>query len=102
MLQTAFDASGHEADQSCIAVAGYISRAEDWEKFDEKWRERLSRDGLAYFRMSDYSQNVDQFADKAYWTFDRRKTLIVDLIAIIEAHAYRKFGCVVVNQTFAQ
>jgi len=102
MLQTAFDAGGHEADQSCISVAGFISSADDWIRFDEAWRKRLAADGLTYFRMSEFAQFSGQFSDRDAWKEPRRRTLLGNLIEIIQAHAYHKFGVSVVNAEFGR
>src|SRR5438309_1885521 len=85
MLQTAFDAAGHEVDHSCISVAGFISSAEDWIKFDEAWRKRLTADRLTYFRMSDFAQFSGEFADRDAWKESRRRALLGNLIEIIRA-----------------
>jgi hypothetical protein len=101
MLMTAFDASGKE-DLSCVSVAGFIANQADWENFDAKWRGRLATDHLAYFQMRQYTQNIGPFADRDFWTMQRRTALMMDLISIIQEHAYQKFGTVVINETFEQ
>ena len=45
LMYTAFDAAGHEVNENCIAVAGFISRAVDWENFDSQWTARLEVEG---------------------------------------------------------
>ena len=35
----------HEINENCIAVAGFISRAVDWENFDSQWTARLEVEG---------------------------------------------------------
>jgi hypothetical protein len=99
MLTAAFDASGHEADQLCLVVAGFASSASDWREFDREWKKRLSEDGLVYFHMVEFAQFAKQFKD---WRGqeERRKKLLGDLLKIISTYTYRKFGAIIVNSTF--
>src|SRR5262249_242935 len=95
ILMTAFDASGKE-DLSCVSVAGFIAIEAHWKEFDARWRERLAADNLTYFHMREYSHFRGPFANREYWTTQRHTGLMVDLIGIIQAHSYQKFGTVVV------
>jgi hypothetical protein len=98
MLTACFDAGGSEHDQKCLVVAGFISSADDWIRFDSEWRDRLSRDGIAYFHMVEFAHCYGQF-DGWKKQEHRRRKLLADLMGIIKSHAYRKFGCAVVNET---
>ena len=100
MMYAAFDAAGQEVRQPCLAVAGFISSATDWEDFDTQWRSRLGKDGLSYFRMSEFAQWTGAFSEKQEWPEERRRALLGDLVAITQKHVYHKFGCAVVNATF--
>ena len=104
MLTTAFDAAGHERDrdQGCLVVAGFLATANQWIEFDAEWSGRLVRDGLAYFRMSEFAQQVGQFSNRTEWTEARRRSLLSDLIDITQHYAWRKFGCAVVLSTLSQ
>jgi len=96
-----FDASGHEADQRFVIVAGFISSPDDWIDFDKHWRARLAKDGLEYFHAEEFAHSREQFADGWKGNHLRRNSLSNDLMEIISAHTYEKFGCVVVNQVLA-
>lgn len=99
MLTVAFDASGTEHDQRLFVVAGFVSSANDWIGFDAQWKERLKRDGLEYFHMHSFAHSIGQFKG---WNKDelRRQALLSDLLGIIQSHAYRKFGSMVINRFF--
>jgi hypothetical protein len=101
MFVAAFDASGHERDQLCLVVAGFISSAKDWSSFDQEWKSRLSCDGISYFHMVEFAHCVKQFKG---WKGQekRRMRLLGDLLEIIRRNVYRKFGAVVVNTTFKE
>ncbi len=96
----AFDASGDEASQLIMVVAGFISSAGDWADFSKLWVERLQRDGLSYMHMKEYAHSTGQFAHGWKGDGKRRDALLADLMSIIKSHAYRKFGIVVRNDTF--
>jgi hypothetical protein len=90
MLAAAFDASGHEADQPVMVVAGFISSAADWASFSKEWYKRLSKDDLPYFHMREILKwNVPE---------SQRRALFGDLMTIIKDHAYRKFGMAIVTR----
>jgi hypothetical protein len=99
VFTTAFDASGHEEDQLCLVVAGFVSSDKDWAAFDGEWTARLARDGIQYFRMAEFSHSVGQF-DSWKGQEERRQNLLRDLLEIISRNVYRKFGNAVVNSTF--
>lgn len=93
-----FDASGKE-DQRRLVLAGFISKAKDWQSFHTLWIERLREDGLEYFHMVDFAASQGQFKG---WrnSESRRRKLLADLMDLISSHVYRKFGCVIENGQF--
>ena len=99
MLTCAFDASGHQSNQLCLVVAGFVSSAKDWIDFSAEWQDRLDRDAICYFHMVEFAHSVKQFKR---WKDQekRRQTLFSDLLGLIKKYAYRKFGCAIINDTF--
>lgn len=99
MFTTAFDAAGHESDQLILAVCGFVSSANHWISFSEKWKERLARDRITYFHAVEFAHSVKQFEG---WREQkaRREALSADLMTLVKSHAYRKLGIVVTNKTF--
>lgn len=100
MFTACFDAGGTPHDQELLVVAGFISTADEWNNFDRLWRKRLADDGLEYFRMAEFAHSRKQFRSGWKDNEPRRKALLGDLMAIIRLHAFRRFGCIVENQTF--
>jgi hypothetical protein len=102
MLIFAFDASGDETTPY-MTVAGFASSANDWDEFSATWKNRLDQDGIAFFRAVDFASFRGPFQ---HW-HDRpdrdqlRRLLSSDLMEILQAHVYHKFGCTVVNKDFA-
>jgi len=94
MFTAAFDSAGTEHDQPFLVTAGFISSANDWIEFDERWRARLSRDDIKYFHMVEFAQSTVQFEG---WKNDepRRRALFADLLELISTYAYRRFGCAI-------
>ena len=95
MLTACFDASGH-SKQPVLVVAGFVSSAEDWTRFDKAWKARLSLDGLTYFQMHQFAQSCGLFKG---WKEEeeKRRCLLSDLMGIILSNTYRKFGAAVIN-----
>lgn len=52
MLIFAFDAGGDDNTEH-LTVAGFASSTEDWNDFSEKWKARLEKDRIAFFRAAD-------------------------------------------------
>jgi hypothetical protein len=96
-MLTALDASGSESDQRLFVVAGFVSSAKDWVDFDTLWRARLKRDGLTYFHMHRFAHSLEEFKG---WDQDekKRQALLADLLSIVQGHAYRKFGAIIINR----
>jgi hypothetical protein len=101
MFTAAFDAGGHESNQKCVTVAGFLSSANDWIAFSTTWNWRLSQDNVRYFRMSEFAHWGGEFANRAYWTEEKRRGLLDDLLGLIQQHAYRKIGLIVANEAFS-
>lgn len=101
MLTAAFDAGGDECTP-VLTVAGFASSADDWRKFSDLWSSRLALDKIAYFRAVDAAffrgpfQNWRNRADREAL----RRSLFSDLMEILKSHAYRKFGCTIINGAF--
>jgi hypothetical protein len=100
MFTACFDAGGSQHDQSFLVVAGFISSANAWRRFDGVWRNRLAQDGLSYFHTVDFAQSTGQFKEDWKANEPRRQRLLADLMDIIRKHAFRRFGCAVDNELF--
>lgn len=100
-LAAYFDASGHEADQKYLAVAGFVSSVEEWAELDRLWSDRLRDDGLTVFHAADFENDYKEFKD---WRGDeaRKKRLREDLLAILKPRVFRKFGHMVINDAMQQ
>jgi hypothetical protein len=104
MLTLAFDAGGDDGTDY-MTVAGFASSATDWDSFTARWKARLAKDRIEFFRtvhanscrgpfkhwreLSDREQN------------EKRKHLFRDLMDIINCHVYQKFSCTIVNKDYA-
>jgi hypothetical protein len=75
MFTAVFDAGGHEADQPCLSVAGFISTADEWTKFSTEWKTRLGK--LPFFHATQHK---------------RRRDVLPGLIDLIDSTAFAKFG----------
>src|SRR5258708_18467377 len=100
MFTVALDASGDESTP-VLTVAGFVSSVTDWEEFSDEWERRLKRDGIEYFRAVEWAHGNEQFEG---WLQkeEERKQIAADLMDILRRHAYRQFGCAVINKAFQQ
>lgn len=103
MLTCAFDAGGTDTTQH-LTVAGFASSQKHWDEFSEKWKARLGKDGIEFFRAVDAACFRGPFQ---HW-YDRpdreqlRRALFVDLMNLIKSYAYQKFSCTIINKDFQQ
>src|SRR5437868_5127420 len=87
MLTFALDAGGDE-NTEYLTVAGFASSMKDWDDFSVKWKSRLDKDGIAFFRTVDANSFRGPFQ---HW-FDRqdreelRRALFSDLMCLIQSH----------------
>lgn len=103
MLTFAFDASGDEKT-TYMTVAGFVSSTKHWDEFSERWKARLNRDGIEFFRAVDANNFRGPFS---HWQQlpegereKLRQALFGDLMAIVQANTYQKFSCTVVNEDY--
>lgn len=101
MLTFAFDAGGDDGT-AYVTVAGFVSSMKDWDEFSLKWKARLDRDGIEFFRAVDANSFRGPFG---HWRDlpnrdQLRRELFADLMKLIKSHAYRKFGCTIYNKQF--
>jgi hypothetical protein len=103
MLTFAFDAGGDEATDY-LTVAGFASSTDDWDEFSKKWKARLDRDGIEFFRATDLASFQGPFA---HWhdlpdRNELRRALHGDLMGLIHSNCYHKLSCTVINKDFRE
>jgi len=60
MLSSYFDSAGGK-DHGFIVVAGWVSSASLWERFENDWRLALAQADVPYFHMKEFSQSKGPF-----------------------------------------
>ncbi len=82
MLTGYFDETGNLKDerQRFAGMAGLVAAANDWEKFEGKWKRVLDEFKIPYFHMTDYA-NRKQFYQG--WHENKRRNLLRKLLAAI-------------------
>ncbi|MGE3154053.1 MAG: hypothetical protein AB7G48_18780 [Nitrospiraceae bacterium] len=97
-----FDASGHQEDPQMplVSVAGFIAPPDVWNDFEVKWKDRLAKDGLTVFHMSECANCEYDFQQWRAREPDRQR-LLRDLLEIIKPLS-RKFGCTVPLKTYRE
>jgi hypothetical protein len=101
MLTFAFDAGGDDGTDY-LTVAGFASGQDDWDEFSQRWKTRLDKDGIEFFRAVDANSFRGPFQ---HWfdlpnRIELRRALFADLMELIKSHTYRKFSCTIVNKEF--
>lgn len=86
MFTAVFDAGGHESDQPCLSVAGFISTADHWIEFSREWQKLLRLAGLPYYHHSEHRHRTD---------------LLPGLLETIRRFAFARYGASVAFTTFS-
>ena len=104
-----FDASGtHDNRDSrgrpspSVSVAGYMATPKQWKQFDKDWKQRLDKDNLPYFHMTEFVAQGGIFKKRDEWPKERRDSLIQDLIKIISNNVLYGLGMVVFRADYDQ
>ena len=108
MYTAYFDASG-TLGEPVMAVAGYVTTVEHWEKFDCGWRIALAHDNVAYFHMKEFAGCRGAFKNWSADQVSRRTNLLKRLVDVVRVacgcglstlSAVRKADFETVNQKF--
>jgi hypothetical protein len=92
-----------------MAVAGYVTTVEHWERFDCDWRLALAHDNLPYFHMKEFAACRGAFDGWSSNQVSRRANLLKRLVDVIRVAcgyglstltAVRKADFEAVNQKF--
>ncbi|HLW44510.1 MAG TPA: hypothetical protein VKS00_08470, partial [Candidatus Acidoferrales bacterium] len=55
------DESGIHEDSAVCAIAGYVGSAEEWRRFEHKWKQALRAESISEFHMSEFESGRRQF-----------------------------------------
>lgn len=73
------DASGNEREPLTV-VGGAIATVQDWIAFASRWNTALARDGIEYFRASEFARSRGQFRNGWEKNASRRDALVNRLL----------------------
>jgi len=85
------DASGSQADNHMLVVAGLVGELDDWNSFDRQWLERLKSEGIEAFRMADFAHFWGDFREGWEGDEPRRIAFIQTLVRLTNETAYKAF-----------
>ena len=93
------DRSGKQPGSDVVAVAGYIAKNEEWERFNDSWSNCLKQYGVSEFHMADC---VPQGKNPPYqgWSRDKCDEFRKDLIKIARRHTLGGFGGLVIVEEY--
>jgi hypothetical protein len=62
LLRTYIDDSADETQEKAVVAGAYVGFYHQWNKLQTRWKARLKRDGIKYFRSSDYYSLRGEFS----------------------------------------
>jgi hypothetical protein len=92
ILTAYFDESGTHSGSEAVAVAGYVSTPDRWERFGQEWREALAAYNIEYFHMTDFANGTNPYKQ---WPKQKRRHRFERLVSIINKHALASVGIVI-------
>lgn len=81
LITAFFDESGHSSESRVVAMGGALGPPSAWRKIREDWSSLLSKHGVKIFHMTDFENRFGEFKG---WNEDRRRSLLADLLAVLE------------------
>lgn len=90
MISTYFDASGWDGRSPVIVVAGYLSTADRWIEFENRWKIVLDDHGVTGFHWHDFAHSLNEFKT---WKGNekKRKDFLGSLICEMERYIHHGF-----------
>jgi len=84
VLYTAYlDDSGTHQDSKVVAVAGFVTDVDAWERFSEEWQDALDQAGIELFHMADFENRQGPFKE---WADNEREENLNRFLTIIKKH----------------
>lgn len=96
MFTAYFDASGTPREKA-LTLAGYISDARKWSKFETEWGKILAREKVGCFHMTDFASGQKDFKG---WEPSRRGRFITELIECARRYTNKAFSATVVLEDY--
>jgi hypothetical protein len=96
MFTAYFDASGTPAD-TVLTMAGYVSDAKKWGKFEQRWQRILDDAEVRQFHMTEC---VSGKGDYKGWAPEKRKQFIADLSDCARKYTNKRFSATVIVGDF--
>jgi hypothetical protein len=85
-----FDASGDKRSP-ILTVAGFVSRAGAWERFDKEWASILAREKVSSMHMTDFVSSGGEYTSWRGQTH-RRRQFVSDLVGCIRKNTNKGFA----------
>ena len=99
MLVAYFDDSGTHDGSPAVVVAGYLSSAENWRKFNCAWADMLHDAGLTHWHQVHFAHRVNEYAG---WAEEKRVEFMKRVIGIVNDTVYGGFVCGVDTVAFRE
>jgi hypothetical protein len=91
MFTAYFDAGGAAHRGGVLSIAGFVSDARKWNRFEIEWNAILARESVSAFHMTDFIAKQGEFES---WKGQSERTgrFIAELIACTRKHTNKAFG----------
>jgi len=97
LITAYFDESGHSSSSRVVAIGGAIGPPSSWTKVREHWSAILLKYGVKVFHMADFENRYGEFTG---WGEERRRSLLADLLSILDTAFVIPIGTAVVVDDF--
>lgn len=92
ILSAFYDASAsHIDDRGIITVAGFVSTAPKWIRFEREWNKVLERFDVPYLHMKEFVHSTGAFSGWKHKE-DKRREFIIALLKVAKKGVHKGFG----------
>jgi hypothetical protein len=99
MITGYFDDSGTGANDSVVAVAGYVGSVSQWQKFDQEWGKLLAQYSVSKMHRAELESGYGEFVG---WTREKKNSFIAKAQEIIRKRTYLPIGMSVIKEEFEE
>jgi hypothetical protein len=97
LIAAYFDESGHSSESRVVAIGGALGPPRAWTRIRKEWSAILTEHGVKVFHMKDFENRYGEFKG---WDEKRRRSLLGELLAVLEDVFLVSIGTAVVVEDF--
>jgi hypothetical protein len=99
-LTVYLDDSGTDAPNTHLVVAGFASEIDQWNRFNNEWKDVLDSFGVPFFKAKQFDGGRRGKGVYQDWDEKRRRAFMGNLLGIIKRRTFKSFGTLLEKNVF--